>query len=250
MNFDDTFKDVLAEPGTSIQGIDVGDWVKVALPSGEGFLPKKVKVLENVGHLAYKVINVRSVNFRKSLKMDARLSTRVAQGATVIAIDIKNYGGNWVQVFASEEQATSFANFQRRQYEQQQAKKAAELRRHLEILGLDGDALPTASQLKKAYFRKARATHPDKHGNTPEATKLFQDVNKAKEVVSQAIEDAEKEAAAKQQHGGAKQEEPTIPPTKGTPPTTEMSEDEAMTAIVVALVETRGSVAQEPTDTI
>ncbi len=53
---------------------------------------------------------------------------------------------------------------------------------HYEVLDVPEQA--TAEDIKKAYRKKALETHPDKNGNTPEATAKFQKVTEANSVLS------------------------------------------------------------------
>ncbi len=53
---------------------------------------------------------------------------------------------------------------------------------YYKILGIDKKA--TAEEIKKAYRKLARKHHPDLNPNNPEASKLFQQINEANEVLS------------------------------------------------------------------
>lgn len=53
---------------------------------------------------------------------------------------------------------------------------------YYKILGVARDA--TADDIKKAYRKLARQHHPDLNPNNPEASKLFQQINEANEVLS------------------------------------------------------------------
>lgn len=53
---------------------------------------------------------------------------------------------------------------------------------YYKILGVDKSA--TADEIKKAYRKLARKHHPDLNPNNPEASKLFQQINEANEVLS------------------------------------------------------------------
>ena len=53
---------------------------------------------------------------------------------------------------------------------------------YYKILGVDKNA--TADEIKKAYRKLARKHHPDLNPNNPEASKLFQQINEANEVLS------------------------------------------------------------------
>lgn len=53
---------------------------------------------------------------------------------------------------------------------------------YYKILGVDKNA--SADEIKKAYRKLARKHHPDLNPNNPEASKLFQQINEANEVLS------------------------------------------------------------------
>ena len=53
---------------------------------------------------------------------------------------------------------------------------------YYKILGVDKNA--SAEEIKKAYRKLARKHHPDLNPNNPEASKLFQQINEANEVLS------------------------------------------------------------------
>ena len=53
---------------------------------------------------------------------------------------------------------------------------------YYKILGVNKNA--TADEIKKAYRKLARKHHPDLNPNNPEASKLFQQINEANEVLS------------------------------------------------------------------
>lgn len=53
---------------------------------------------------------------------------------------------------------------------------------YYKILGINKNA--TADEIKKAYRKLARKHHPDLNPNNPEASKLFQQINEANEVLS------------------------------------------------------------------
>ncbi len=53
---------------------------------------------------------------------------------------------------------------------------------YYKILGVDKNA--SAEDIKKAYRKLARKHHPDLNPNNPEASKLFQQINEANEVLS------------------------------------------------------------------
>lgn len=53
---------------------------------------------------------------------------------------------------------------------------------YYKILGVDRNA--SADEIKKAYRKLARKHHPDLNPNNPEASKLFQQINEANEVLS------------------------------------------------------------------
>ena len=58
----------------------------------------------------------------------------------------------------------------------------AEKRDYYEILGIEKGA--TEEEIKKAYRKKARETHPDLHPDDPSYVEKFQEVNEAHEVLS------------------------------------------------------------------
>lgn len=53
---------------------------------------------------------------------------------------------------------------------------------HYATLGVSRDA--SSGDIKKAYRKKQLERHPDKHGNTPEATETFRAIQHAYEVLS------------------------------------------------------------------
>lgn len=57
------------------------------------------------------------------------------------------------------------------------------MKNYYSILGITDDHA-SANEIKKAYRKRTLEEHPDKHGNSPEATAKFQDIQRAYDVLS------------------------------------------------------------------